>query len=114
KGFRGSPHREPGVVDQDVDVANFLGETLNACGVTEVSRDEAGAAALQLDFFDRLDAAPRVAAMHGDLCAIPRELKGDRAAEAGRRPRDEGLQAGEIVLLSRHRPLLFADFSLPG
>src|SRR4029077_6110089 len=28
------------------------------------------------------------------------------------RPRDEGLQAGEIVLLSRHHPLLFADFSL--
>ena len=52
--------------------------------------------------------------MHGDLGAIPRELKGDRAAEAGRRSRDEGLQAGEIVLLSRHHPLLFADFSLPG
>jgi hypothetical protein len=50
--------------------------------------------------------------MHSDLGAIPRELKGDRAAEAGRRSRDEGLQAVEIVLLSRHHPLLFADFSL--
>jgi hypothetical protein len=90
----------------------FLGETRNARGVGEVSGDEVGATALQLDFFDRLDTAPRVAAMHGDLGAIPRELKGDRAAEAGRRSRDEGLQAVEIVLLSRHRPLLFADFSL--
>jgi hypothetical protein len=35
--------------------------------------------------------------MHGDVGAIPRELKGDRAAEAGRRSRDEGLQAVEIV-----------------
>ena len=50
--------------------------------------------------------------MHGDVGAIPRELKGDRAAEAGRRSRDEGLQAGEIALLSRHHPLLIADFSL--
>src|SRR5439155_9301969 len=79
KGFRGSPHREPGVVDQDVDVANFLGETRNARGVGEVSGDELGATALQLDFFDRLDTAPRVAAMHSDLGAIPRELKRDRA-----------------------------------
>ena len=43
---------------------------------------------------------------------IPRELKGDRAAEAGRRSRDDGLQAVEIVLLSRQHPLLIADFSL--
>ena len=50
--------------------------------------------------------------MHGDVGAIPRELNGDRAAEAGRRSRDEGLQAVEILLLSRHHPLLIAGFSL--
>jgi hypothetical protein len=33
-------------------------------------------------------------------------------AETGRRACDEGLQAGEIALLSRHHPLLFPDFSL--
>src|SRR5438876_12159531 len=71
-----------------------------------------GGTALQLDFFDRLDTAPRVAAMHDDVGAIPRELKGDCATEAGRRSRDKGLQAVEIVLLSRHHPLLLADFSL--
>jgi len=51
-----------------------------------------GATALQLDFFDRLDTAPRVAAMHSELGAIQRELKGDRAAEAGRRSRDEAFR----------------------
>ena len=50
--------------------------------------------------------------MHDDVGPIPPELKGDRAAEAGRRSRDESLEAGEIALLSRHHPLLFADFSL--
>jgi hypothetical protein len=35
--------------------------------------------------------------MHGDLAAIPRELKGDRTAETGRRPGDEGSQAMEIL-----------------
>src|SRR5712691_10332703 len=67
KGFRGSPHREPGVVNQDVDVANLLGETGDARGVGEVSGDEVGATALQLDFFDRLDTARSVATMHGDV-----------------------------------------------
>ena len=95
------PHDgESGVVDQDVDVANFLGETSDACVVVEVRRDEVGAAALQVDLFDRMHPAHRVAAMHGDVGTIPRELKGDRAAEAGRGSRDEGFQAMEIALLS--------------
>jgi hypothetical protein len=63
-----------------------------------------GAAALQLDLVDRLRTARRVAAMYRDLGAIPRELKGNRTAEAGRCSRDESVQTMEIALLSRsHR-----------
>jgi hypothetical protein len=58
-----------------------------------------------LDRLDRLDAARCVAAMHGDIGTIPRKLKGDRTAEAGRGSRDERLQAMEIPSLSRHHPL---------
>ena len=112
KCLRGSPHREPGVVDQDVDVANLLGETGDARGVGEVGGDEVRATALQLDFFDRLDTALRVAAMHSDVGAIPRELKGDRATQAGCCSRDQRFQAMQRALLSvSHHPLLFADFS---
>jgi hypothetical protein len=50
--------------------------------------------------------------VHGDIGTIPRELKGDRAAEAGRGSRDEGSQAMEIALVSRGISLPFADFSL--
>src|SRR6202171_6828288 len=39
KGLRGSPHREPGGVDQNVDVANLLGETGDARCVVEVGGD---------------------------------------------------------------------------
>jgi hypothetical protein len=65
-----------------------------------------------MDLFDGLRTTRGIAAMHGDVGAIPRELNGDRAAEAGRRSGDKGLQAVEIALLSRHHPLLFADLSL--
>jgi len=44
--------------------------------------------------------------MHGDVGAIPRELNGDRTAEASRGSRDKGFQAMEIAWLSRrHHPL---------
>jgi len=47
--------------------------------VGEVGRDEVGPATLQLDLFDRLHTARRVPAMHGDVGAIARELRCDRA-----------------------------------
>jgi hypothetical protein len=52
--------------------------------------------------------------MHSDVGAIPRELKGDRATQAGRGSRDESFQAMQIALLSgSHHPLpLFAPLSL--
>src|SRR3984893_9430639 len=44
--------------------------------------------------------------MHGDVGAIPCELKGDRAPEAGRGSRDEGFQPMKIAFLNRgHHPL---------
>jgi hypothetical protein len=45
--------------------------------------------------------------MHGDVGAIPRELKGYRASEAGRGPGDERSQTIEIASLNRgHHPSL--------
>jgi len=78
----GSPHREPGVVDQDVDVADVRGETGDARGVVEVGRHEVGAAALRLDFLDgvrtRAASRPCTVTVRTVMC----ELKGDRATEA--------------------------------
>jgi hypothetical protein len=51
--------------------------------------------------------------MHGDVGAIARELRRDRAAEPGRGSRDERSQAMQIALLGRsHHPSLFAPLSL--
>src|ERR1700676_2668522 len=96
-----------------VPQATMPGEEHDARGVGEVGRDEVGAATLQLDLFDRLHTARRVPAMHGDVGAIARELRRDRAAEPGRGSRDERSQAMQIALLGRsHHPSLFAPLSL--
>jgi|SRR5438105_2805704 len=106
EGLRGTPHREAGVVDQDVDVANLLGQTADARGIGKIGRDEAGASALRLDLFDCLRSTRGVAAMHDDVGTIARKLRGDRAAESGRGSRDERFQAMQIALLSgSHHPL---------
>jgi hypothetical protein len=44
-----------------------------------------------LDLLHGLGTARRVAAVYRDIGTIPRELKGDRTAEAGRGSRDKRL-----------------------
>ena len=78
----GAEERDPGVVDQDVDVADLACQALHVGGVAEVGSDEAGLAAGGSDFLDRLGAARGVAAVNDDLRPVPGQLQRDRATDA--------------------------------
>jgi hypothetical protein len=52
-----SEERDPGVVDQDVDLADVACQALHVGDVAEVGSEEAGFAARGGDFLDRLGAA---------------------------------------------------------
>ena len=108
------PHTEnPTLLTRMLDVASILGETRNARGVDEVSGDRSGRDRRGTGFLRPSGHRARRRGQGGGLGAIPRELKGNRAAEARRRSSDEGLAGRrDHVVESVHHPLLFADFSL--
>ena len=93
--------RDPGVVDQDVDVADVARQALHVGGVAEVGGDEAGLAAGGGDLLDRLGAARGVAAVDEDLGPVPGQLQRDRATDARRRAGDQRPLPFEVVLGDR-------------
>jgi hypothetical protein len=93
----GAEERDPGVVDEDVNVADVAGQALNVGGIAQVGRDEARLAAGGGDLLDGLGAARGVAAVDQDLRAVAGQLQRDRAADARRRPGDERPLSFEIV-----------------
>ena len=70
--------RDPGVVDQDVDVADLARQPLHVGSIGEVGGDEAGLPASGLDLLDRLGASCLVTAVNDDLGAVPGQLQRDR------------------------------------
>src|SRR5437667_12420082 len=92
---------EPGVVDQDVNLADSLDQALEVGWIAEVGADEARLAARSGNRVDSLGASGGVAAMDDDLGAVAGQLQGDRAADAGRRARHEGLLTLEVTRLGR-------------
>ena len=102
----GAEQRDPGVVDQDVDVAYLACQALHVGGIAEVGSDEAGLAARAGDFLDRLGAARGVAAMNDDFRAVPGQLQRDCPADPGRRSRHQRPLPFEVALAhSWHSPL---------
>jgi hypothetical protein len=55
---------DPGVVDENVDLAGVAGQPLDVRGVSEVGRNEAGFAAGVVDLLNRLGATGAVAAVN--------------------------------------------------
>ena len=68
------PARHPGVVDQDVNLADVACQALHVGCIAEVGSDEAGPAFGGGDLLDRLRAAGGVAAVNQDLGPVPRQL----------------------------------------
>ena len=66
--------RDPGVVDQDVDVADVARQALHVGGVAQVGGDEAGLAAGGGDLLDRLARRAGVAAVDDDLGSVAGQL----------------------------------------
>src|SRR5881628_2333479 len=93
--------REPGVVDQHVDIADSFDQTLEVGWIAEVGTNEARPAARSGNRFYRLGASGGIAAMDDDLGAVAGQLQGDRTADPGRRARHEGLLALEVAGLGR-------------
>ena len=68
--------RDPGVVDQDADVASLA---LHVGWVAEAGSDESGLAAVGGDLLDRLRAARGLAAVDQGLGPVPGQSQGDRS-----------------------------------
>src|SRR5207247_10170983 len=77
--------REPGVVDQHVNIANSFDQTLKVGWIAEVGTNEARPAARSGNRFYRLGGSGGIAAMDDDLGAVARQLQGDCRADPGRR-----------------------------
>src|SRR5204862_5771022 len=92
---------EPGVVDQDVNLAHSLDQALEIGWIAEVGADEARLAARGGNRVDSLGASGGVAAMDDDLGAVAGQLQGYCTADAGRRARHEGLLTLEVTGLGR-------------
>src|SRR5450755_4785608 len=91
--FRGGPEpRHPGVVNQDVDRAGLLDQIVYPGALAEISRDEAGLAAVGVDGVGYRCAAG-FAAGHDDLGAVPGQLLGRCPSDSRRRPGDQRAQA---------------------
>jgi len=93
--------RYPGVIDEDVDIADLACQALNVSGVAEVGSDEAGLTASGCDLLDGLRAARGVAAVDQDLGPVARQLQRDRTTDARRRAGDQRPLACESVLTDR-------------
>src|SRR6202035_5487739 len=81
--------------------AGLCSQALDVGGIAEVGRHEPGAPTAGADRLDGLSAACLVTAVDDDLGAVAGQLQGDRAAEAGRRARHEGLLVLEVAMLDR-------------
>src|SRR5207302_6117616 len=92
---------EPGVVDQDVNLAASLEQALEVGWIAEVGADEARLAARGGNRVVSLGASGGVAAMDDDLGAVAGQLQGYCTADAGRRARHEGLLTLEVTGLGR-------------
>src|SRR4029077_1267586 len=92
---------EPGVVDQDVNIADSFDQALEVGWIAEVGADEARPAARSDNRCDGLGASGGVAAMDDDLCTVARQLQRNCTADAGRRACHEGLLALEVAGLGR-------------
>jgi hypothetical protein len=92
---------EPGVVDQDVNLADSLDQALEVGWIAEVGADEARLAARSGNRVDSLGASGGVAAMDDDLGAVAGQLQGYCTADAGRRARHEGFLTLKVTGLGR-------------
>ena len=93
--------RDPGVVDQDVHLADVVGQARHVGRVAEAGSDEAGLAASGSDLFDRLGATGGIATVNDDLRAVPRKLQRDRATDPRRRARHQRPLPFEVVFIHR-------------
>src|SRR6202008_4530394 len=85
-----SEARNPGVVDEDVDVADLARKPPHVVDVAEIGSNEARPAPRGGDLSDRLGAAVGVSAVNENLGPFPGELDRDRATDTGRRACDQG------------------------
>ena len=85
----GPNHEDPGVVDEDVDVADLVDQGSHRRHVVEVGGHEAGPAPLRLDLSDHLGTTIGVAAVDDDLPAVAGQSQGGRSADARGRPGHE-------------------------
>ena len=79
---RRSEPGEPGVVDQDVDPADLLDQTLQLGRIAEIGGHEARLAALGCDGVNDCFTTAGVASVHDDFGAVAGELLGRRLADA--------------------------------
>ena len=94
--------REPGVVHQHVNLRDVVDQALQRREVGNIGRDETRAPTCGGDHVHRLGATGGVTPVDDHFGALSRQLNGDGAADAGRRPRDEG----SLVLQVPHGVLL--------
>ena len=80
---------EAGVVDQDVDVADLLGEPQRFCGFAQVGGHESGRAAGVFDLGDHRAATGGVAAVHDHGGPLGGQLHGGGPADSRRRAGDQ-------------------------
>jgi hypothetical protein len=101
--------RDPGVVDQDVDVAGLARQPLHVGRVGEVGSDEARLPAGSSDLLDRLGTTRGVAAVNHDLRPVPGQLQRDRPTDARRRPGHQRPLPLQVVLTHRRHCRSFLD-----
>jgi len=80
---------EPGVVDQDVDVAGLPSQPQRLCGFAQVGADESGRAAAVFDLGDHRGAPIGVAAVHDHRGALRGQLYRGSLADPRRRAGDQ-------------------------
>jgi hypothetical protein len=89
--------REPGVVDEDVDVSCLGHQALYAFGATDIGRDESRPSARQLNLLDYRSASVGVPSVDENGRPLGRELNRNGTADAGRCSRDERDLALKVV-----------------
>src|SRR4029077_17581028 len=82
----GSPRREPGIVDEDIDISGLLGKPPDLFRIAKVGGEETRRAAGTFNFLDALRSALRVASVHDPSEPVGGQLQGDRTTDTGRRP----------------------------
>ena len=101
---RGPEPGDPGVIDQNVNCADPLGELVQLHGVAEVGGGEAGYPALGADAVHHLRAARAVPPVHDDFRSAPAQLVRGCPPDARGRAGDQCAEAFEVSLLVHALP----------